>query len=82
MLEGYPASKTQVEEYNEHIGGLNGIVLLDLKEDSIKEKMTSEEDQKMLARLKHETLPVLHHYDTLHRLNPVSHWTLNIETLP
>ena len=54
------------------IGGMDGVVVIDCSEDYMREKSASEEEKESIENFKRNTLPVLSHYDDIHRLHYVS----------
>ncbi|XP_021354677.1 uncharacterized protein LOC110451142 isoform X2 [Mizuhopecten yessoensis] len=75
ILEGYPRDKTQVEEFNKYIGGLNFVLLIDSEEYYMQKRLvdrgkeTERIDDNLSAIssrinfFRNKTLPVLKHYD-------------------
>lgn len=75
ILEGYPRDKTQVEEFNKYIGGLNFVLLIDCEEYYMQKRLmdrgqaTERIDDNLSAIasrinfFRNNTLPVLKHYD-------------------
>ncbi|TGZ71964.1 hypothetical protein CRM22_002354 [Opisthorchis felineus] len=75
VIEGFPNDETQLNIFNQHIGGADLAVLLDCEENTLQKRLlkrytrlsrTEDEEAVALHRIlffKHCTLPVIRHYD-------------------
>ncbi|KAK2151184.1 hypothetical protein LSH36_373g02088 [Paralvinella palmiformis] len=70
ILENYPSNKSQIEEFNEKMGGMDCVIVLDCEEDFAKNKAGSKLDE--LESYKTETLPSLAHYEEQNKLEYVN----------
>ncbi|KAG5452233.1 Adenylate kinase isoenzyme 5 [Clonorchis sinensis] len=75
VIEGFPNDETQLNIFNQHIGGADLAILLDCEENTLQKRLlkrytrlsrTEDEETVALHRIlffKHCTLPVIRHYD-------------------
>lgn len=80
ILEGYPRTQKQMEEFNQKIGGLSIAVLLDCDEYYMQKRLTDrsaetgrvDDNLRAIANrisfYKHNTLPILAHIDDMDKL--------------
>ena len=60
--------------YTHQVGDMNGVIVIDCKEEYLRSKAESDEDRENITLFKQSVLPVLAHYDELQRLRYVSTW--------
>lgn len=70
ILQGYPSEKEHVERFNETVGGLDSVIVVDCDEEHAAQGGGVDQDQ--LEAYKANTLPVLGHYDDLRKLDYVN----------
>ncbi|XP_060070278.1 adenylate kinase isoenzyme 5-like isoform X2 [Ylistrum balloti] len=75
ILEGYPRDKSQVEEFNKYIGGLNFVLLVDCDEYYMQKRLVDRGKEKdriddnlnaissRICFFRNNTLPILKHFD-------------------
>ncbi|KAK2184381.1 hypothetical protein NP493_268g03045 [Ridgeia piscesae] len=69
VIEGYPQSKQQLEEFNKQIGGLSRVIVIDSCEMHLK---TSGADADAIKAYSKNTLPVLAYIEDMGKLDVVS----------
>lgn len=69
VIEGYPQSKQQLEEFNKQVGGLSRVIVIDSCEMHLK---TSGADTDAIKAYSKNTLPVLAYFEDMGKLDIVN----------
>jgi len=69
FLEGFPKDKTQLEQFNDKVGGMSSVIVIDTSADFCRENGANADQ---ISFYQSNTLPVLGHYDDFRQLDMVS----------